>query len=391
MTNLINTDFTVTLRDTVSSIDRKINFYTICFTWKQKKIWKTSPKRYSEFEEFDSVIKHISNDPLIGELPPKLVLHTKEGLEMRKKKLINYIYSITKSVDLIQIPEVRKFFDIPTIVQLYYKTVPMQLPSVSTSELPESIREMYSDGCTWTTHFQRMFTSLHQLPTFDEQENFLENENEMISNMRQFFKIQMDTFGKCIKESNSNQIIKDIFSTSHLIWVWLVNMPQIVHSMNSLPPPSFMDVMKYMNKETGELNIPTSITTTTGNTIQDFYNQIDSIRNRASLVEQDVVKNGFVISSFTKNKILELHDEIKKLVDSVVSYNQFLNAENCIDIKELYVQATDLDIAFGKRLAILVDRKPEFECSQKGTFIETSKSKDNKAFTMKEMYQPFTL
>ncbi|EDR23797.1 hypothetical protein EDI_310480 [Entamoeba dispar SAW760] len=387
--NLITTDFTITLKDTVSNVDKNVNFYTILFTWKQKKIWKTTPKRFSEFEAFHNLIKYVTNDPCIINLPPKLLVHTKENLEERKKGLTNYIYSITKSSYLIQIPEVRQFFEIPFVVQLYYAAIPMQLPVVENQELPENVRQMYQDGCTWTTHFNRMYTSVHQLPTFEEQDEFFMKNRDMINNMRQFFEIQMQTFTQVIKEQNI-QILKDIFSTSHRIWLWIVNMPQIIHAMNVLAPPTFIDIMKYLNKSTGELDIPASVTTSTGDSIKDYFNQITSIKKRGSELEAEVVKNGFVLSSYTKKRIIEISEEIDRLIEGVISYNQFINGDNCMDVKEMYIEATNLDIAFSKRLGILIDKKPENECLQKASWIE-AKGSDNQVFMMQELYQPFVL
>ena len=302
--------------------------------------------------------------------------------------MINYIYSLTKSAALIQIPEVKKFFEIPSIVQLYYQTPVMTIPSVSVHELPDSVKQMYQDGCTWASHFQKTFASLHQFPTFEEQEDFLEKNKELVQNMKQFFNIQMSTFGKLIKEQ-STQILKDIFSVSHVMWMWITNMPQIVHAMNTLPPSTFIDVTKYMNKETGEITIPTSITTTTGNTVQDYFIQIDKLRKRAAHLEEEVLENGLVISANQRQKIVELYDEIKVLLDGVISYNQFINAENCIDVKEMYIQATDLDIAFSRRLAILIDKRAEIDAKEKTNFVEAKGT--NQQYNMVEMYQPFTL
>ena len=389
-THSITTDFTVTLKDTVSNVDRNVNFYTIHFTWKQKKVWKTTPKRYSEFEEFNTLIKHITQDPLIIQLPPKLYIHTREGLEIRKKGLMNYVYSITKSSTLIQIPEVRKFFEIPSVVQMYYQSPPQSLPDVAVSDLPESVQQMYQDGCKWANHFSKTFVALHQLPSFVEQEDYFEKNKKLVDDMRQFFHIQMSTFGKLIKEKFT-QILKDVFSVSHLLWMWISNMPQIVHAMNTLPPSTFIDVTKYMNKETGEISIPTSITQTTGNAVQDYFIKIDKLKKRAAALEEEVLKNGFVANNFTKGKINELYDEIQLLLDGVISYNQFINADNCLDVKEMYLQATDLDIAFSKRLAILIDKRAETECKQKTKFVEAKGTNNNSEYVMVEMYQPFTL
>ena len=102
-----------------------------------------------------------------------------------------------------------------------------------------------------------------------------------------------------------------------------------------------------------------------------------------------MLKNGFVVNSFTKGKIVELYDEIQLLLDGVISYNQFINAENCLDVKEMYLQATDLDIAFSKRLAILIDKRAEMECKASTKFVEAKGN--NKQYDMVEMYQPFTL
>lgn len=387
---LITTDFTVSLKDTVSNVDRNVNFYTILFTWKQKKVWKTTPKRYSEFEEFNTLLKHITTDPLIIQLPPKLMIHTKEGLEQRKNGLINYIYSVTKSASLIQIPEVRKFFEIPPVVQLYYQNPPTALPSISTSEFSDEIKKMYEDGISWANHFHRTFISLHQFPSFAEQEEFVDKNKKLIDDMRQFFHAMMSTMGGLIKQQ-STPMLKDVFSASHLMWMWISNMPQIVHAMNTLPPSTFIDVARYMNKDTGELVIPTSLTTTTGNTIQDFFIQIDTLRKRASALELELLNNGFVVSNFQRNKITELYEDIKVLLDGVISYNQFINADNCIDVKEMYIQATDLDIAFSKRLSILIDKRAESECKEKTHFVEAKGNNNNKQYTMVEMYQPFTL
>nr|BAN40596.1 hypothetical protein [Entamoeba invadens] len=385
----ITTDFTIALKDTVSNVDKNVNFYTILFTWKQKKIWKTTPKRFSEFEAFHNLIKYVTNDPCITTLPPKLFVHTKESLEERKRGLTNYIYNITKSCHLIQIAEVRQFFEIPFVVQLYYSATPTQLPVAGENDIPESVKQMYTDGCTWATHFSRLFKNLHQLATFEEQDDFFTKNKEMVGNMRQFFQIQMDTFRQVIKEQ-SNQTLKDVFLTSHRIWLWTVNMPQIIHALNVMPPPTFIDLMQYLNKETGEINIPVSVTTSTGDSVRDYFNQVASLRRQAASLEKLVVKNNFVITPLTKTKIQEVWNNIKRLVEGIVEYNQFINADNCLDVKDIYIAATELDIQFSRRLGVLIDKRPEGDCVEKVGYIE-AKGNDNHVFVMQELYQPFVL
>ncbi|KAL7717231.1 PX domain-containing protein [Entamoeba marina] len=378
----LNTDFSIVLKDTVSNKDKNVNFYTILFTWKQTKVWKTSPKRFSEFESFHNLLKHINKETSTIAFPPKLLVHSKESLEERKNGLTNYIYTVTKNPNLIQLPEVAQFFDIPFVVQLFYSNTPLELPNVSIDQIPSHLQKMYDDGKVWASHFKRLYLSLHQLHSFEEQQDFFKKNDKMFKDMKSFFEVQMNSFGQAMKEV-SEPSLKEIFSTSHRIWLWIVNMPQIVHALHVLPPPTFINVVQYLNKTTGQINIPTSVTKSTGDCVKDFQNQTKSLINRITLCEVEVMKIGYVLNEEIQTKILKLSTDIKYLVDSVISYNQFTNGDNCNDLRDIYSKVTDLDIAF-------IGKGPTNDCQQKVGWIE-AKSNSEQYYVMQELYQPFVL
>ena len=303
--------------------------------------------------------------------------------------MTEYIYNVTKNSSLIQIPVVRSFFDIPPVVCMYYTTLPMTLPSIESISLPDEIQQMYKDGEIWTKHFSRVFHQLHNIQTFNEEDEFFIKNKEMITNMTEFFKIQTETFEELMKEEGI-QSVREIYTVSHKIWLWLVNIPQIVYTLYVMPPQIFIDVSNYYDKTSGEIAIPESVINSIGDNINDYNEKMDKLQERMKNMENEVVKQTYVVTTEMKKEMEEMLNEITILLDIVIALSQFIDAENCDMIRMMYNKITEIDIEFTNKLQPIIQILKPVQTIKQENWFKPSKGK-NEIFIMQELFQPFTL